>query len=56
MNEKAEKHFKYTAAKTCKIKSENQVKGNVKGKIITKQYLPYLLTIYNIVQNVGRDF
>jgi hypothetical protein len=32
MNEIAEKHFKYTAAKTCKIKSENQVKGKVKAK------------------------
>jgi hypothetical protein len=31
------------AEKTCKVKSENQVKGKVKAKtIITKQYLPYL--------------
>jgi hypothetical protein len=32
MNEIAKKHFKYTAAKTCKIKSENQLKGKVKAK------------------------
>jgi hypothetical protein len=31
MNEIAEKHFKYTAEKTCKkTESENQVKGKVK--------------------------
>jgi hypothetical protein len=42
MNEIAEKHLKYTATKTCKIKSENQMKGKVKAKTITKQYLPYL--------------
>jgi hypothetical protein len=42
MNEIAEKHFKYTTAKTCKIKSENQVKGKVRAKTITKKYLPYL--------------
>jgi hypothetical protein len=30
MNEIAEKHFKYTAAKTCK--SEHQVKGKAKAK------------------------
>jgi hypothetical protein len=38
----AEKYFKYTAAKTRTIKSENQVKGKVKAKTINKQYLPYL--------------
>jgi hypothetical protein len=32
---------KYTSAKTCKIKSENQVKGKVKVKTINKQYLSY---------------
>jgi hypothetical protein len=32
---KAEKHFKHTAAKTCNIKSENQVKGKVKAKTTT---------------------
>jgi hypothetical protein len=38
MNEIAEKHFKYTATKVCKkTKSENQVKGKVKAKTITKQ-------------------
>jgi hypothetical protein len=42
MNEIAEKHCKYPATKTCKIKSENQVKGKVRTKTITKQYLPYL--------------
>jgi hypothetical protein len=35
LNEIAEKHFKRTAAKTCKIKSENQVKGKVKAKTTT---------------------
>jgi hypothetical protein len=44
MNGIAEKHFKYTATKTCKIKSENQMKGKVKTKTITKQYLPTVLT------------
>jgi hypothetical protein len=34
MNEIVEKHFKYTAAKTSKIKSENQVKGKVKTIVI----------------------
>jgi hypothetical protein len=39
MNEIAEKHFKYTIAKTCKkTKSENQVKGKAKAKTITKQF------------------
>jgi hypothetical protein len=36
MNEIAQKPFKYTAAKTRTIKSENQVKGKVKAKTITK--------------------
>jgi hypothetical protein len=56
MNEIAEKHCKYPAAKTCKIKSENQVKGKVRTKTITKQYLPYLQLEIFIIQNVGRDF
>jgi hypothetical protein len=40
MNEIAKKTLKYTAVKKCK--SENQVKGDVKAKTITKQHLPYL--------------
>jgi hypothetical protein len=35
LNEIAEKHFKRTAAKTCKIKSENEVKEKVKAKTTT---------------------
>jgi hypothetical protein len=35
LNEIAEKHFKYTAAKTRKIKSENQAKGKVRAITIT---------------------
>jgi hypothetical protein len=47
----AEKHFKHIAAKTCKIKSENQVKGKVKAKTTTI----VLTIIRHNVQNVGRD-
>jgi hypothetical protein len=36
---KAEKHFKHIAAKTCNVKSENQVKGKVKAKTTTYNYL-----------------
>jgi hypothetical protein len=41
-----------TAAKTCKIKSENQLKGKVKAKTTTT----VLTIIRHNVQNVGRDF
>jgi hypothetical protein len=40
-----------TAAKTCIIKSENQVKGKVKAKVTTT----LLAIIRHNVQNVGRD-
>jgi hypothetical protein len=52
LNEIAEKHFKHTAAKTCNIKSENQVKGKVKAKTTTT----VLTNVRHNVQNVGRDF
>jgi hypothetical protein len=48
MNETAEKHFKEAAAKTCKkTKSENQVKGKVKRKTITKQQRIYNLKTFS---------
>jgi hypothetical protein len=54
MNEIAEKHFKCTAAKTCKkTKSENQMKGKVKAKSITNSNV---FIIRKIVQNIGRNF
>jgi hypothetical protein len=40
------------AAKTCKIKSENQVKGKVKAKTTTAVLT---IIIRHNVQNVGRD-
>jgi hypothetical protein len=41
------------AEKTCKITSEIQVKGNVKAKTVMKP-VPTILTIRNIIKNVGR--
>jgi hypothetical protein len=50
----AEKHFKYTAAKTCKkTKSENQMKGKVKAKTITKQYYLFTLIVTATKKIVG---